>query len=128
MDLGTFYALTKKVTDYEKLVKNAKKELNKAYSELCPVCPHSESIQAKVYGGDRFRICKICGIEDRGSKGGTPGDEYDYGYPGYPDDSFWGDSDVEYVDDEKKLWKYRRSTHHWIVRDGKAVDEMEKYK
>jgi len=122
MDLGKFYRLNQDIQENEALKKRAEKALKEAFAELVPECPHSESIDHKssLSGVGVTRICKICGVEDHASEGGTPGDEYNYGYPGSPNRTFWKGSNVEVTKDEKRFWSFRRH-HGWRVQDGKAV-------
>lgn len=118
-DVSNFYRLTKTVVENENLVSNAKAILKEAYAELVMVCPHPEAIDHNYgnRGGD-YRVCMVCGIEDLASEGGTPGDEYDYGYPGRPNREFWKNSTVRKAKNEEEHWKYRRS-HGWRVKNGK---------
>lgn len=123
MDVGDFYRVTRDIEKFEQQKVEAKKQLKKLYSELVPGCPHTESIdhRSKLRGVGVTRICKICGIEDHASEGGTPGDEHDYGYPGSPNREFWKGSNVETTTDEKYFWTFRRD-HNWRVENGKAVN------
>lgn len=118
-DLAKFYTLTKTVDTLESLLDSTKTQLTHFYDELVKICPHSEAVdhKSKIRGVGASRRCKICGITDYASEGGTPGDEYDYGYPGHPSRSFWKDSEVELVDDEE-YDKFSRF-HQWVVADGK---------
>lgn len=119
-ELGKFWTLTQTAIEAEQRLKQEKALLSDVYKELVFICPHSESIQYKRNGlrMGYHRRCKICGITDYASEGGTPGDEYNYGYVGHPSESFWGDSDVETTEDEKEFRKYSRN-HNWRVRNGK---------
>jgi len=122
MDLARFYAVLKDIEKNEDAQRKAKQNLAQLYATLVPECPHSEAvqIQSDIRGVGPKRMCKICGVVDNASKGGTPGDEYDYGYPGRPDESFWGDAIVEHTEDTDYFSSFRRQ-HSWIVRDGKAT-------
>jgi hypothetical protein len=119
-DLAEFYRLTKNVRKQEKAIKVAREMLKQDYAKLVMICPHFEAADWKssMRGVGVTRICKICGVEDHASKGGTPGDEYNYGYPGYPDDDFWGHAEIEKVS-EKEFYKLRRS-HGYRVRNGEV--------
>ena len=116
--IAKFYDLTETVEKYEKQKKKAEKALKAAYKELVFLCPHPKTIDWNFgnRSGD-YRVCMVCGIEDLASQGGTPGDEYDYGYPGYPNKEFWANTVVRKAENEEEFWSYRR--HHWRVRDGK---------
>jgi len=118
-DLAVFYRLTKLVDDDEKLMEDAKQRLNSNYDQLVEICPHSEAVDRKstIRRMGTTRCCKICGITDYASEGGTPGDEYNWGYPGSPNRSFWANATVETVD-EKTFGSYSRY-HQWVVKDGK---------
>jgi hypothetical protein len=119
-DIAKFYRLKTTVEEQERIKDNAKRLLKNAYSELVKICPHSEAIDHDFNRRQGvFRVCKICGIEDHASEGGTPGDEYNYGYPGSPSREFWKHSEIEKTDDEKYFWTFRRQ-HGWQVRDGKV--------
>lgn len=118
-DIAEFYRLLKTVEENEKIKKQVKETLKFSYKSLVQICPHSEAIDWNFgnRSGD-YRVCKICGLEDLASQGGTPGDEYDYGYPGYPNREFWKNTTVTKAKTEKEFWSYRRG-HGWRVRDGK---------
>lgn len=120
-DLAHFYTLLTNVDTYEQLKKTATENLKELYSQLVPICPHSQAVDHKYPKMGTFRVCKICGVEDQASYGGTPGDEYDYGYPGKPDPSFWNNATVEQAQDEKYFWTFRRQ-HGWTVKNGKATN------
>lgn len=124
-DIALFYRLIKSVEENEQAIKDAQKRLNEDYATLVLCCPHSEAVERKptTRGIGIIRKCKICGITDYASEGGTPGDEYDYGYPGYPSKSFWSGAEVETVD-ETEFDKYSRS-HDWVVSDGKPKKRFE---
>lgn len=119
-DLALFYRLTRAVDKGEAILKETKEQLDRDYDALVAICPHSEAVERhpNIRGVGAQRRCKICGITDYASEGGTPGDEYDYGYPGHPSRSFWVDSSVEVVD-EKKFESYGRH-HDWVVCGGNA--------
>lgn len=119
-ELARFYSLTKQVDADEQAIKEIKERQQNNYDSLVMLCPHSEAVEYKpaTRGSGCTRRCKICGITDYASEGGTPGDEYNYGYPGHPSKEFWGDAMVFSVS-EKKFHDYRRS-HEWVVKDGKA--------
>jgi len=123
MDLGKFYTLIKDIERYEEQEREAKQKLKEFYAELVPNCPHSEAVEYNhgIRGWGSHRRCLICGVWDHGSEGGTPGDEYDYGYPGHPSRSFWANSKVTITKD-KKVWEASSKGHRWQVEDGKAVD------
>lgn len=120
-DVAKFWSLTRDMTKYEKQVHEAKEALKGIYDELVSLCPHPEAAdwQPPSCGTGIYRICKVCGIIDRESEGGTPGDEYNYGTGGHPSRSFWVDSQVENVARET-WWSYVKD-HSWHVADGKAV-------
>jgi hypothetical protein len=120
-DIAQFVKFKRQVDEDEQAIKDAKERLKNAYAFLVALCPHSEAVDVKsnLRGVGTKRICKICGITDYASEGGTPGDEYDYGYPGYPSRSFWKDTEVEVIS-QKESWQYSRS-HEWVVKNGKAV-------
>jgi hypothetical protein len=123
-DIAKFYSLVKTVEENEEVKANAKKALKEAYAELVLICPHSEAIDYNYSKGNGdYRVCMICGLEDLASEGGTPGDEYNYGYPGSPNRDFWKDANIRRAKNEKEHWKYRRG-HYWRVRDGKVVDSL----
>lgn len=123
-DIAKFYSLVKTVEENEETKSKAEKALNEAYAELVLICPHSEAIDHN-YGGRSgdYRVCMICGLEDLASQGGTPGDEYNYGYPGSPNREFWKGANVRRAKDEKEHWKYRRN-HHWRVKNGKVANSF----
>lgn len=104
----------------ERAVEDAKSRLSVAYDELVHVCPHSEAVDrpSQLRGVGTTRRCKICGVTDYASEGGSRGDEYDYGYPGHPSKSFWENAEVETVD-AKTFASYQRS-HSYHVADGKV--------
>lgn len=124
-DLGAALRLIRQVNADEDLIKELQERLKKNYDVLVLLCPHDEAVDRKSSqrGIGTARRCKICGITDYASEGGTPGDEYDYGYPGYPSTSFWAKSDVEVVSD-KEFDKYDR-THDWVVKNGLAKKRFE---
>jgi len=124
-DLAVFYRLTKEVNEDEQAIKEAQKRLSANYDALVKLCPHSEAVDSlsKIRGMGTRRRCKICGITDYASEGGTSGDEYNYGYPGYPSESFWAGAEIEVVG-EKDWNKYDRS-HDWVVTDGKPRKRFE---
>ena len=119
-DVGKFWSLTRDMERYETQENEAKKALVHIYDALVAICPHPEAVdwQTTTRQGV-FRRCKVCGIVDRASEGGTPGDEYDYGCPGHPSRSFWANTVVENVT-EKEWWTYTKS-HDWVVLNGKAT-------
>ena len=122
MDLGVFYRLSRDIEDYEKQEKEAKKALKKLYSELVPQCPHSEAVLHYFKSTrQKYQVCKICGLEDSCGYKSTPGDEYDYGYAGYPHPDVWGKANVETTTDEKYFWTFRKQ-HGWRVNGGKVVN------
>ncbi len=118
-DLAVFYKLTKIVNVAEELLKDTKEKLINHYDMLVFRCPHSEAVDRKssMRGVGVTRRCKICGITDYASEGGSPGDVYDYGYPGHPSRSFWEGAEIEEIDDHE-FNKYGR-THEWVVQDSK---------
>lgn len=118
--IAQIYSLMKDVDENEKLIRDAKEKLKGLYDDLVSICPHSEAVDRKsnIRGVGITRRCKICGITDYASEGGTPGDEYNYGYPGYPSRTFWSNAEVEKVSDGE-FDSYRRS-HDWVVTDGRA--------
>lgn len=124
MDVAVFYNLMNVIVENEQARTDAEHALKSAYAELVPQCPHSEAIEFnhQIRGWGSHRCCKICGIVDRASEGGTPGDEYDYGYPGRPSRTFWEHTSVEVTKDEK-VWNSYTRRHGWVVRDGKAYNE-----
>lgn len=124
-DLAKFFRLTKQVNEDEEAIKHAKNRLKLSYGQLVAICPHSEAVDnpSKIRGHGTRRRCKICGITDYASEGGTEGDEYNYGYPGRPSRTFWVDAEIEIVDD-KGFNEYSRS-HDWVVQDGKARKRFE---
>lgn len=120
MDLANFYVVLKDIEKNEKAKKKAKKNLKKLYAKLVPACPHSEAIQHYFAGTrQKYQVCKICGLEDSCSYRSVPGDEYDYGYAGYPHPDVWRDSNVEITTDEKYFWTFRKQ-HGWTVSNGKV--------
>lgn len=124
-NLADFYRLTREVDKDEQVIKEAKSRLSSNYDELVAMCPHSEAVDnpSKLRGQGTRRRCKICGITDYASEGGTSGDEYNYGYPGRPAKLFWIGAEIEIVDD-KEFNKYNRS-HEWVVQDGKESKRFE---
>lgn len=121
-DIAIFWGLKSIIDNNETIKKEAQKYLNEYYPQLIEICPHSEAIEWDYkHGQGVFRVCIICGIEDHASEGGTPGDEYDYGYPGYPSRAFWQNTHVRKAEDEKEFSSYRRQ-HNWRVRNGKAYN------
>lgn len=124
-NIATFYKLTKAVEEDESLLVEAKKRLKLNYDDLVPMCPHTEAVDRKstLRGAGTTRRCLICGITDYASQGGTPGDEYDYGYPGYPDKNFWAGSEVTVVTDQE--FDKTRRYHEWVVEGGKARKRFE---
>lgn len=118
-DIAQFYKLTKTVDELEEIRRTAGKELLKLYDSLVEICPHSEAVDRKsnVRGVGTTRRCMICGVTDYASEGGSPGDEYNYGYAGYPSTSFWKGAKVTEVTD-KEFNKYERY-HEWVITDGK---------
>jgi hypothetical protein len=118
-DIAKFYKLITVVQVDEQLRKEAGNRLKENYDELVQLCPHSEAVDRKsnLRGMGTTRRCTICGITDYASEGGTPGDEYNYGYPGYPSRTFWAGSEIRTVSD-KEFDKYSRH-HDWVVTDGK---------
>lgn len=118
-NLAAFYRLTRAVDADEQLRKDVQKRLKENYDELVKICPHSEAVDraSSRRGEGVARCCKICGITDYASEGGTPGDEYNYGTAGHPSRSFWAGSHIETVSD-KEWFKYNRH-HEWVVTDGK---------
>lgn len=123
-DVAVFYRLMTTVNENEIKKKEAQKALKQAYAELVPICPHSEAIDW-TYNSHTgvYRVCKICGLEDLASQGGTDGDEYNYGYAGSPNRAVWKNSTVEKAKSENEHWEYRRQ-HGWRVRNGKAVNSF----
>lgn len=120
-DIAKFYRLVKTVSDHEEIVKTSKEILKQSYDALVSLCPHSEAVEHRFSStGGLYRVCKICGIEDHESVGGTPGDEYDYGTHGHSDPKFWKDAEVEVTKDEQYFWTFRKQ-HGWRVAGGKAV-------
>jgi hypothetical protein len=117
-DVAQFYKFVRSMEDNEQKAKDAKDALRFTYAKLVEICPHSEAVEHRFNSGGTYRICKICGIEDHESVGGTPGDEYNYGTHGRPDPKFWGDADVENIKDEKYFWTFRKQ-HGWKVVNGK---------
>lgn len=122
MDLGRFYIVLNEIEAAEKAKKAAEKALKQAYKELVPNCPHSEAV-LHFFSSTRqkYQVCKICGLEDSCGYRSTPGDEYDYGYAGYPHPDVWGKSNVEVTKDEKYFWTFRKQ-HGWQVNGGKVVN------
>lgn len=121
MDLGKLYTLTKDIEATEKKVAKGKKNLKALYAELVPNCPHSEAVLHYFKGTrQKYQVCKICGLEDSCGYKSSPGDEYDYGYAGYPHPDVWGDANVEVTTDEKYFWTFRKQ-HGWAVNGGKVV-------
>lgn len=118
---GKFYLLIKGLQALETQQVEVSRALESGYNELVQLCTHDAAIEIKstARGMGSTRRCKICGVTDFASEGGTPGDEYDYGYPGRPSRSFWGDCEVEITDDSKIFDSYKR-THNWRVRNGEA--------
>lgn len=108
-DVATFYKALTEVDRYEAQLKKAKQKLKIFHKTLVLNCPHTEVVDHKMSsrGSGTWRTCKICGLEDHALIGATDGDEYNYGYAGSIDRSFWGDCEVETVD-EKTFWKYRK--------------------
>lgn len=121
MDLGKLYTLTQEIEANEKKREKAKKNLTKLFAELVPNCPHSEAVGHYFKGtGQKYQVCKICGIEDSCYYGSDPGDEYNYGHAGSADPRFWPkDGNVETAKDEKYFWTFRKQ-HGWEVKDGVA--------
>lgn len=120
-NVADFYKYHSQAQALEGIKRDAEKDLNDIYPKLIALCPHSDVAETSETSQGRFRICKICGVEDHASRGGTPGDEYNYSTNGHPDDDFWGrDCKPEKVD-----WngysdiRYKHS-HHYYVRNGKA--------
>lgn len=122
MDLGRFYNLTRTIEAQEKNKAQAEKILKQTYAELVPECPHSEAV-LHYFSSTRqkYQVCKICGLEDSCGYNSTPGDEYNYGYAGYPHPDVWKDSNVEVTTDEKYFWTFRKQ-HGWQVNGGKVVN------
>lgn len=120
-DTAKFYVVSKTVEKFENMKKEAERGLSVAYPELIEICPHPEAIEYSfnLRGNGPVRVCKVCGIEDLSSEGGTPGDEYDYGYPGRPSKTFWQDTEVEVTDDEDHFQSFRKG-HGAKVVNGKA--------
>lgn len=118
-DLAIFYRMMLAVDREEQAIVDAQKRLDNGYDWLVFKCPHSEAVDKKntLQGVGTTRRCKICGITDYASEGGTAGDEINYGYPGHPSRSFWEGAEVEVVD-ETEFHKYNRS-HQWVVSGGK---------
>lgn len=121
-EIAKFYALIRAVEENEAVKAEAERALEIAYDSLVEICPHSEAVEhsSKIRGVGATRICKICGLVDHASQGGTPGDEYNYGYPGYPDREFWKDSNVEVTDDHAYFHTFAKG-HRWRVERGEAV-------
>lgn len=120
-DLAEFYRLTKTVNANEAEIYRLKAELDEHYARLVQICPHSEAADnpSNLRGMGTRRVCKICGVTDYASEGGTRGDEYDYGYPGSPSKSFWKDANVEVIK-EDVVWSGYSRSHQWVVKNGKA--------
>lgn len=123
--LAEFYKLKKWVDEDEQAIKDAKQRLSNHYDILVRLCPHSEVVDnpSNLRGMGTRRCCKICGITDYASEGGSPGDEYDYGYPGHPSTSFWKGAEIEVVDD-REFDLYNRS-HNWVVKNGQPKKRFE---
>lgn len=122
-DISYFWKLTKIIEENESTRLNAESTLEKAYSELVRICPHPEAIDWKYYGIGVFRVCTVCGLEDMASDGGTPGDEYNYGTNGAPNEVFWRDTNIINASSEEEHCEYRRR-HHWTIEDGKIVNKF----
>lgn len=120
-DITTFWFLTSQVEEAERKKKEAESLLKDVYPELIRLCPHPEAIDWNFghRGCGDFRVCAVCGIEDRESYGGTPGDEYNYGTAGRPDPEFWKNSVVRRASSEQEFGSYRRQ-HGWHVKNGSA--------
>lgn len=120
-EITSFWTLLRDMTLYEARRDEANKILESTYDQLVAICPHPEAVdwESTIRGQGVFRQCKVCGVVDRASEGGTPGDEYDYGYPGHPSRSFWANSKVETVSREE-WWSYTKP-HRWHVSDGEAI-------
>lgn len=120
-DIAKFWHLKNLVEVNEEKKREAQHELDGAYKELVMICPHSEALDWNYgnHSGD-YRVCMICGLEDRASEGGTPGDEYNYGYPGRPNREFWKGSDIRKAKNAKEFSMYRRR-HGYFVHNGKVT-------
>lgn len=118
--LQRFLTLKNNVEANEAIRARADKELKELYPLLVEYCPHPEAIDHKYGRSGVFRVCTTCGLEDHASQGGTPGDEYNYGYPGSPNREFWAGTEVRVADNEAEHWKYRRQ-HGFRVSGGKVT-------
>jgi hypothetical protein len=117
-----FLTLKNNVEVNEGLKDRATKELDALYPLLIQYCPHLEAIDHRYHSRSGvYRVCTTCGLEDRASEGGTPGDEYDYGYPGSPNREFWKNTEIRVAESEAEHWKYRKSHGYRIVNG--AVNE-----
>lgn len=124
MSIAEFYTALREVEYNERAKKEAKKNLKHWYEILVSLCPHSEAVEHRFQStGGLWRVCKICGVEDFESVGGSPGDEYNYGTHGHPDPKFWADADVEVTKDEKYFWTFRKG-HNYRVVGGKVKNSL----
>lgn len=120
-DIGKFWALLNLLNEAETKKKEAEAVLKENYLEFIKLCPHSEALDWRYGGSGIFRVCMICGVEDRASQGGTSGDEYNYGYPGHPNKEFWAGSNVKTADSEAHHWEWRyKHSHSYRVSGGKV--------
>jgi hypothetical protein len=125
MNIAELLSLITSAQRDEKKIRDLKHRLKGTSAQLVPNCPHNEAVDHTFAGrgSGTHRICTTCGLNDMASYGGTSGDEYDYGYPGYPNPRFWADTKVTVETDEKAFYKLRNQwDHNWVVKDGEAVD------
>jgi len=120
-DVAKFYRLHKIAEEGEAEKERLLKLLTLTYEELVWICPHPEAIEYNfnIQGHGPVRVCKVCGVEDHSSEGGTPGDEYNYGYPGHVSKTFWKNSEVEVTKDRARFFTFRRQ-HNWKVSKGQV--------
>lgn len=117
-----FVTTLNRASELEIIVKDAKRELKGVYDRLVAVCPHAEAVDHKmnIRGWGTWRVCKACGLEDHAIIGATAGDEYNYGYSGRVDETFWAGTEVTTTKNEKEFNSYRKS-HGYQVYGGRAV-------
>lgn len=120
-DIAKFWSLLNIINTAEEKKSEAEAVLKEHYREFIEMCPHSEALDWRYGSSGVYRVCMICGVEDLASQGGSPGDEYDYGYPGHPNKEFWAGSKVKTADTEAHHWEWRRKhSHNYKVWDGEV--------
>lgn len=116
-EISEFYFLTNFVNKSERKLAEIQENLSISYDTLVNTCPHPEAVDRPSGSTGVARRCKVCGITDYASEGGTPGDEYNYGYAGHPNKSFW--SGTKIVSTTEEEFNNSRRHHDWVVTDGK---------